>query len=160
MAKPTSTPSLRDLALDAIGAIAATMRPADPSLTKALSIAKAAQTTEGRSAYAVCRLPGAEQPWPEVIAHMAKGEVYVQQSSMRDVLIAKALISVLEAATVFSFWRFPPGPGIFAFSAGHEPRRQMSDRTEGPRPPPAPSDRQHARWPGAGGCAYRRESPC
>jgi hypothetical protein len=75
MAKPTSTPSLRDLALDAIGAIAATMRAADPSLTKAQSIAKAAQTTEGRSAYAVYRLPGAEQPWPEVIAHMAKGEV-------------------------------------------------------------------------------------
>lgn len=90
---PSSTPSLKQLALDAIGAIAAQLRAADPSLSQAQSVAKAAQTPEGRNAYDVYRMPGAGEPWPVVVAHMAKGEGFLEQASMRDIIIAKRALS-------------------------------------------------------------------
>lgn len=88
--KPTSsTPSLKQLALDAIGAIAAQLRAADPALSKAQAVSKAAQTPEGKSAYNVYRMPGAEQPFTEVLAHLAKGEGFLEQGSMRGHILAK-----------------------------------------------------------------------
>lgn len=90
--KKTSTstvPSLRDLALDVIGRLSDELRKADPTLTKAQAVAKAAQTPEGRSAYSYYTMPGAHLPVTEVLDHLAGGEGYLAAGSMRDHILAK-----------------------------------------------------------------------
>ena len=90
MSKPTSsTPSLKQLALDAIGKLADAVQKTQPTLTRAQAVTKAAQTPEGKSAYNVYRMPGAEQPFTVVLAHLAKGEGFLEQGSMRDHILAK-----------------------------------------------------------------------
>jgi hypothetical protein len=65
--KHSTPPSLRDLALDHIGAIAAELRKQDPTLTREGAVSKAATTREGREAYAIYRSVGSELPWPQAI---------------------------------------------------------------------------------------------
>ncbi len=68
----TSTPpSLRDLALDHLGALAAAIRAENPALSKSQAVAKAAQSPEGRDAYAIYKDPGAAKPWPEAVKQLA-----------------------------------------------------------------------------------------
>ena len=73
MTKSSTTQSLRDLALDTINGIAAELRKADPSLSKAQAVARAAQTPAGRSAYSIYKLPGAQQPWLDAVKSLTKG---------------------------------------------------------------------------------------
>ena len=87
MTKKTSTsPSLRDVCLDQIGAIAAEMQKADPTLTKQQAVVKAAQTPEGRNAYNLYRAPGSERPILEAIASLTKAE---GPGTMRAAIIEK-----------------------------------------------------------------------
>ncbi len=65
----TTVPSLKSLALDAIGAIALDLQKADPTMSREQSVAKAAQTPEGKSAYALYQRPGSELPWPTAVRH-------------------------------------------------------------------------------------------
>jgi hypothetical protein len=65
--KSSPVPTLKALALDHLAAIAATLRKADPSLSREASIVQAAQTPEGRSTYAIYRMDVAQQPWPDAI---------------------------------------------------------------------------------------------
>jgi hypothetical protein len=88
--KATSpVPSLRDLCVTALDNIAAEIRKAEPTMTREKSIAKAAQTPEGLEVRRFYQMPGAEQPFTEVLAHLAKGEFFLEEASMRDVIVAK-----------------------------------------------------------------------
>ncbi len=87
---PKSSPvSLRSLALDHIGSLAAALQKADPQLTKEAATALAAQSPEGRAAYRIYTTPGMGGPLFETLEHMAKGEVFQEKASMRDAIIAK-----------------------------------------------------------------------
>jgi hypothetical protein len=69
--RATSTiPTLRDLALDHIHAIAADLRKAEPSLTRERAVAKAAATPAGREAHAIYNRPGSHLPWPQAVAQL------------------------------------------------------------------------------------------
>ena len=71
--RPTKTiPTLRDLCLDHIAAIAAELRKADPTLTKEQSIAKAATTPEGREAHRLYNAPGSDLQWTQYLQKAAR----------------------------------------------------------------------------------------
>jgi hypothetical protein len=89
----SAVPSLRDLCVTALGNIAAEIRKADPTLTRERSIAKAAATTEGLEVRRLYAIPGAELPFTEVLAHLAKGEVFVENATYRDRLIHKRALA-------------------------------------------------------------------
>jgi hypothetical protein len=87
--KLSATPSLKQMALDHIGDLAAAIRTADPSLSPQQAVAKAAQTPEGRQAYAYIRQPGSHLPLFEVLEHMAKGQAWLQSPALRDLIEAE-----------------------------------------------------------------------
>jgi hypothetical protein len=62
-------------------------------LTRERSIAKAAATTEGLEVRRLYAIPGAELPFTEVLAHLAKGEVFVENATYRDRLIHKRALA-------------------------------------------------------------------
>lgn len=94
----SSTPSLRDLCLDAIGAIAqAIQKSSAVPMTREQSVALAAQTPEGLVARRFLQMPGSAQPFTEVLAHMAKGEAFQEKASMRDVILAKKAAPAAKA---------------------------------------------------------------
>jgi hypothetical protein len=91
---PKSSPvSLRSLALDQIASIAEGLRKSDPSLTPAAATVLAAKSPEGREAYRIYTTPGMGGPLFETLEHMAKGEVFQEKASMRDVIIAKRALA-------------------------------------------------------------------
>lgn len=90
MTQKSSTPSLRDLCLDAIGAIAqAIQKSSAVPMTREQSVALAAQTPEGLAARRFLQMPGSAQPFTEVLGHLAKGEGFLEQASMRDAIVAE-----------------------------------------------------------------------
>jgi hypothetical protein len=85
----SSTPSLRSLALDHLADLAAALQKADPSLSPQKAVAKAAQTPEGKQAYFIYRQPGSHLPLFENLAHMAKGQIWQENPSLRDLIEAE-----------------------------------------------------------------------
>jgi len=92
--RSTSTiPTLRDLALDHIGHLAAQLRKSDPGMTREAAVAKAAQSPEGREAYRLYRTAGAELPVFEAITAIVKRELVKGEGgagTMRAAILAKA----------------------------------------------------------------------
>jgi hypothetical protein len=83
----SQNPSLAALAYDAIADIAHDMQRADPQLSDAQAVSKAAQTPSGRQAYALSQRPGADKPWLQALAHFAAGDLRVQaKKSAADLL--------------------------------------------------------------------------
>jgi hypothetical protein len=122
-------PSLRDLAIDAIGDIAAEMQRVDPQLSDAHAVAKAAQTPEGRSAYAMSQRPGAEKPWLQALALFASGDRRVQaKKSAADLLKVR-----------------PTAPTKGTLPTGTAAGVQTADIISGSRRSPDPSPGQTAR---------------
>lgn len=89
MTRPATIPSLRDLSLDSIAAIAAELRAKDRTLTRAQSIAKAATTPEGRQASDLYRAPGSERPWTQAVLELAKARHPGPSEKMAGVRVAK-----------------------------------------------------------------------
>jgi hypothetical protein len=75
MAKPTTIPWLRELALDHLSALAAELRKSDPSLSKQQAVAKAAASPEGREAFRLYQTPGAELGWQAAVSEITKREL-------------------------------------------------------------------------------------
>jgi len=86
-------PSLRDLALDHLGHLAAELRKSDPTLTREAAVRTAAQSTEGREAYNLYRMTGSEKPWDQAITAIVKRELVKGEGgagTMRAAILAKA----------------------------------------------------------------------
>lgn len=90
---PNSPPTLRDICLDEIGAIAARIAKASITpMTREQSVALAARTPEGRSAYAWYRVPGSELPVSAAITQIVKSQLAKAEGgagSMRAAIIQK-----------------------------------------------------------------------
>jgi hypothetical protein len=84
----TRTPSLKDIALDRIGELAAELRKSDPSLSREQAVSAVMKTAAGREAYGFYAAPDSHLAWPAAIAHLAKGEGF-RPASMRDAIIQK-----------------------------------------------------------------------
>jgi hypothetical protein len=101
----SNVPTLRDLALDHIHAIATELRKSDPSLTRERAVAKAATTPEGREAHAIYNSPGSHRPWLQAIELMAKAAKPSrkvkppQPKTPADTLYAELCRQALAAAT-------------------------------------------------------------
>jgi hypothetical protein len=77
----STVPTLRDLALDHLAAIAADLRRHNPSLSKEQSVAKAAATPEGREAHRLYQTPGSELPWPQAVRAILEVSARTRTSS-------------------------------------------------------------------------------
>jgi hypothetical protein len=91
-ADPNQPPTLKNLALDHIGALAAELRKADPTLTKEAAVSKAARSPEGYQAYRLYRTAGAELPVFQAINQIVKRELAKGEGgagTMRDVILGK-----------------------------------------------------------------------
>jgi hypothetical protein len=74
--KPTpSSPTLRQFAIDHIGAIATDLRKSDKSLTREQALAKAAQTPEGLEARRLYNMKGSHLPWAAAINSIVTAEL-------------------------------------------------------------------------------------
>ncbi len=68
-------PTLRDLALDRIGELAAELRKSTPSLSREQAISAVMKTAAGKEAYRFYAAPGGHLPWPESVQGIVKAEL-------------------------------------------------------------------------------------
>ncbi len=111
---PNAPPTLRSLALDHLGDLAAALRKSDKSLTREQALAKAAQTPEGLEARRLYNMKGSHLPWAAAINSIVTAELAKQSSlptTMRAAIIRKRAMAKGGSGPLGSRVEDPPTSG-------------------------------------------------
>ncbi|MHB8689326.1 MAG: hypothetical protein ACYDB4_19395 [Candidatus Dormibacteraceae bacterium] len=125
--------TLRDLALDRIGELAAELRKSDPSLSREQAVNAVMKTAAGKEAYRFYNAPGGHLPWLDAVEGIVKAELSKAAKPSRKVspppttspadaiyghireqAIAAAPKGMSEAGAVATFLQTSPGQKLWA----------------------------------------------